>query len=284
MNEYFRQPMGLVLAGGGAFGSWQIAAVHALAQSGMVFDTVLGVSAGALTGASYFMGRLDEALERWRSIENQRMLRLAPRLFPLTLCSGKPLADFIGAHVDDESAKKAARCRLIVVSTCLKAGRPIYATFAPGGKRWDGTLSQHLIASCAIPTVFPPVVTAYRGETMTLVDGGVPAKEPMNFAELAHCKDVIIVEMLSLAEKALRRRGLLQRLNEGRKRGRNLMNEGIDSLKTLKKPPRLFHLHPSKSLDFEMLSFKSAHILASIDRGIADALAFIAEPERGRIV
>ena len=89
--------------------------------------------------------------------------------------------------------------------------------------------------------------------------------------------------MLSPAEKAKRRRGLLQRLNEGRKHGRNLIDEGLDSLKRLKKPPWLFHLYPSKSLGIGILSFKSSHILASIDRGIADALTFIAEPERGRL-
>lgn len=269
----FRRPLGLALAGGGAFGSWQTAAVRELAKQGLVFDAVLGISAGAITAASYALDRMDEALERWADIENARLLRLRPRLQPLALCSPEPLNDWIARHVQEQTAREATRCRLVVVSACLRERRTIYAVFDPKSGQWDGELGRHLVASCSIPTIFPPVDTAYQGRMLRLVDGGVVAgNDPFSFAELAHCKDVIVVEMPSQGT-------WLAKLNRGRKRGHHQMNEGIASLKALPEPPRIFHLTPSRSLGFEPLSFRAANIMRGFDLGLCDAAGFAARPE-----
>jgi NTE family protein len=269
---FFRRPLGLALAGGGAFGAWQASAVRELARQGLVFDAVLGVSAGAITGASYALDRMDETLQRWTRIEEARLLRLKPSLKPLALCSSEPLYDWIGRHVQDETARQAARCRLIVVSACPQERRTIYAVFDRQSNRWDGELGRHLVASCSIPTIFPPVETAYQGKTMRLVDGGMPGLEPFTFGELAHCKDVIVVEMPSQDT-------LLARLNRGRKKGRHQMSEGIASLRRLQEPPRIFQLTPSCNLGFEPLSFRVANVMRGFDLGLADAADFAARPE-----
>lgn len=270
---FFRRPLGLALAGGGAFGAWQAAVVRELAKQGLEFDAVLGVSAGAVTAASYALNRMDEAIDRWADIENAKLLRLRPRLAPLTLCSPEPLNDWISRHVQDKTARAAARCRLVVVSACLQERRTIYAVFDAKSGQWDGELGRHLVASCSIPTIFPPVDTSYQGRTLRLVDGGVVAgNDPFTFGELAHCKDVIVVEMPSQGT-------WLARLNRGRKKGHHQMNEGIASLRSLPEPPRIFHLTPSSSLGFEPLSFRAANIMRGFDLGQSDAAVFAARPE-----
>lgn len=275
-----RRPLGLALAGGGAFGSWQTAAVRALAEEhGLVFDAVLGVSAGAVTAASYCLDRMDEAVARWHDIDNAHLLRLAPRLRPLALCSARPLWEWVGEPVDEERARREARCHLVVVSACPKEKRTIYAVFDRQRGRWDGPLGKHLVASCSIPTIFPPVEAAYQGKTLTLVDGGMPGREPFSLAELSACKDVIIVEMSNVGADGRPRKTWLQRLNEGRKRGRDQMREGINSLQSMADAPRLFQLTPSRPLSFEPLSFKSAHVERSLELGRADARAFAADPD-----
>ena len=143
--------------------------------------------------------------------------------------------------------------------------------FDPASRRWDGPLGRHLVASCSIPTIFPPVEAAYQGRTLTLVDGGVPGREPFSFGELAHCKDVIVVQMPGL------KKTFLQRLNEGRKHGRHQMNEGIASLQALPEPPRIFHLTPSQAFGFEPLSFRSENIERGLRLGQADAVRFLDE-------
>lgn len=265
----FRRPLGLVLAGGGSFGCWQTAAVVELVRQGVVFDAALGVSAGALTATAYCLDRLDETLERWRGAERMRLLRLKPRLKPLTLCSADALWDWVGRNVPDEASRRRARCRLVVVSSCPTEKRSVYAVFDRAAGRWDGPLGRHLVASCSIPTIFPPVEAPYQGRTLTLVDGGVPGAEPFSFSELAHCKDVIVAQMPGL------RKSVLQRLNEGRKRGRNQMSEGMASLRALPEPPRIFELVPSQPLGFEPLSFRAEHIARGLALGAADAGRFL---------
>ena len=73
-----------------------------------------------------------------------------------------------------------------------------------------------------------------------------PAKEPLSFAELAHCKDVLVIGCSARRRKPKRHKTCSTPQRGPQARG-NLIDEGLDSLKGLK-PPWLFHLYPSKSL------------------------------------
>lgn len=278
----FRRPLGLALAGGAALGSWQTSAVHELVHGfGLHFDAALGFSAGALNATGYFLGRMDEALARWRNIESARLLRYSPRLFPPTLFSGEPLWEQLSAARDENHARSNGRGRLVVVSACRAERRRVYAVFDhKGAGRWDGPLAHHLAGSCAIPWIFPPVKTDYRGKNLTLVDGGVTVPETFSFAELAHCRDVIVVEMVRPEEIGRKRNPWSYKTDQrGRETSRRLMNEGIDSLRRLANPPRIFRLAPSRPLAFPMLSFKAGDMADAMSRGLEDARAFMASPQ-----
>lgn len=279
--NFFRRPLGLALSGGGALGSWQAAAVLALEKAGLEFDSVLGFSAGALTGTYYCLGRTEEGVENWRRLKGDT-LRFQPRLFPFSLFSDAPIREAVPFVEDDEQAKTLTRRRLIVVSALRSRKRSIDAVFTPGGREgWNGPLLGHLLASCAIPVVFPPARLNLRGEAVDLFDGGVPCREPMDFKSLASCRDIIALDVVRPEEIGRQGSGILGRIDQkARETMRLLIGQGLASLRSLPEPPRVFRLPPSSILPLSMLDFsKLDRIKECLDQGQKDAERFLDRPE-----
>jgi NTE family protein len=70
-----RPKIGLALGGGAARGWAHIGVLRTLKSAGLVPDVIAGTSMGAVVGAAYAAGRLDE-IEDWaRSVTRRRMLR-----------------------------------------------------------------------------------------------------------------------------------------------------------------------------------------------------------------
>lgn len=267
-----RRPLGLALSGGGALASWQIGALAELEDSGLAFDAVLGFSAGALNAAAYAVGRTRTALERWTELD-LRVLRPAPRLFPFSMFSDAPLRSSLSYLGGEEAAKKGLRCPLTVISAVTDRSRPVYASFEPGG-RWDGPLEDHLLASCAIPRVFPRQLLDYRGERLPLFDGGVPCEAPLSFEALSFCKDVIVLEMVREDEVGLAASNIFAEISQRSKETlRRLMGQGVASLRS--SGARVLRLHPSRPLGFSMLDFRPAGMAAARELGRADVRAFL---------
>ena len=58
----------LVLGGGGAKGAYEVGVIAALEELGIRAGSVFGVSIGALNGAMYAQGRMQDADELWNTI------------------------------------------------------------------------------------------------------------------------------------------------------------------------------------------------------------------------
>lgn len=271
-----RRPLGLFLQGGGALGAWQAGVLESLTKAGVVFDRVMGFSIGSLNGSALAFGRLDDALARWRELDWHAM-RPSPRLYPFSLCSTAPLRAFLDHAADEEGAKSRLRAELTIVTACPAEGAPVNATFAPGGRAWDGPLVEHAAASCAIPLVYPPIDVSYRGRDVRLVDGGVPMPRPLDFSPLASCADVLVLEMVRADELGnsfwTPWRSLEQRC---RVASRRLVDEGLQPLLHSDRPPRVFRLAPSKRLEPMMLDFRKAGIAGMLAQGARDGRDFLA--------
>lgn len=277
----FRRPAGLVLASGGALGSWQSGFLTALvARYGRVFDRVLGVSTGALTTAGYVLDRMDVLSSCWRDISSARVLRWKPRLRPFTMFGNESLYEVLRYAGDDEQAKRMVKVPFGVFVTEKASGRRRLARFTPGGAAgWDGPLTSHLVASCSIPDVFPPVPLPVGGDTLLHIDGARAGDAP-DFSYLAGCQDVLVVEMIRPGEP-----GLWSGLNPLRwrerrvRRGqRRFIDRGIASLHALPGAPRVFRATPSAVLDFSLINFKTGVCRGAFDLGERDAAAFAADP------
>lgn len=281
MSIGLRKPLGLFLAGGGAWGAWQAGVIDALVRGGLEFDKILGFSAGATVGAGYFLDRLPELLDRWRNPDRDRVMRFSPRLNPFSLLSDAPLWESVVNAHDHIALSRPARGELIVVGMGFDDGLPVYWRFTPGGARgWDGPLHKRLVASMAIPVVFPPVKIEENDRVRTYVDGGARGKEWMRGDSLSGCRDVIIIEMDHPGRPRRKSWIKIPGLKTGPSANRGHIKSVMDSLQAGPEPPRLFHFFPTRALEYSTIAFRSRHTSPAVDQGIADAAHFLQDPQR----
>lgn len=286
----FRAPLGLVLCGGGSHGAWQAGALEALCEAGLAFERAFGFSAGSLNGAAYLVDRLAQMREAWREMDALRVLRWKPAFTPggyapFALYSGEALVDAAPFARDDEDSKRRARCELTVATLCVRDRALEYARFTPrGADGWDGPLYDQLLASCAVPTVFPPVrMEGERGPRM-LVDGGVPGRDRMRFVGLPGCADIVVLQMTRPEEAGRWLPWLWRGFDQlGRVVCLRHMDDGVEDVLGWPGAPRVFRLYPSRVLKFHQLRFVSKHTTAAFELGRGDAAALLKDPEARQV-
>jgi NTE family protein len=169
-----------VLAGGASLGAVQVGMVEVLLEAGIQPDLIVGTSVGALNGAwlASHPGLEGAVLLRdvWLSVRRRdvfpvsplRMLRgLLGRVDHLV--SSEPLARWLSVRAPFFQLEQAA-IPLHVVTTDLLSGTPVVLS--------SGDVIEALLASAAIPGIFPPVEINRR----LLVDGGLVANTPVSQA------------------------------------------------------------------------------------------------------
>lgn len=161
--------VGLVLAGGGARGLAHIGVYRALEEAGIAVDAVGGTSIGSIMGASIAMGW------DWQRVasENRRHFLSHPtrdyNWLPLvSLLSGKKLERLL----DDSPVSGKNIEDLWLPFYCVSCN----FTQACEHVHRRGNLKRAVMASMAIPGVFPPVV---EGNDL-LVDGGLFNNMPVD--------------------------------------------------------------------------------------------------------
>jgi NTE family protein len=267
----YREPLGLVLTGGGALGAWEAGCLEGLLRGGLRFDRVIGYSSGALAGTGAFLGRMDELLERWRRIDEGRILRFSPQLSPLSLFSNAALFESVEAASDDDAAKRAANFDFTVVTVDAHLDRPAYHRFHRK-KAWDGPLAARLVASASIPTIFPSLEVDGR----IYYDGGIPCGEPLSYSSLEGCRTVFVVEMIRPEERGAKHWHPLRSYEQqGRDAALDQAETGIASLKALEFPPEIVRVRPSTVLDYTMLDFSSASCAPAVEQGLEDAKTYL---------
>lgn len=271
----FRTPLGVVLAGGGAHGSWQAGCLDALSAAGVSFDKVLGISAGALNGVAYVLDRMPQLLGFWYNVDQLRVMRWDVRWRPFSLFSNQPMWEALQYVHDEHAAKRALRREFTAVSLCMDDGKYHYARFTPQASgAWDGPLAAKIVASCSVPRLFPPVRLRQEGQERSLVDGGFKGKDWISFAEMASCKDVVVLQMLR-PEDIGRRRPIAQLM--GDQLGRDLLH-GVESLLRLPNGPRVYRVVPQRRLGFTPYAFSSQYCRPGLELGRADGRRFLQNP------
>ena len=178
-----------VFAGGGSLGAIQVGMLRALLAAGVRPDFVVGASVGAIN-ASYFAGAPDaEGVARLGRIWSG--LRRSD-IFPLTLASAFGLLRHPGNLVDPSGLRRLIEANL-PDPRLEDAQIPlnIMATNQQGQavRLSSGPAVEAILASTAIPGVFPPV--HIDGEA--LMDGAVAANTPMLLAAELGASRIIIL-------------------------------------------------------------------------------------------
>jgi predicted acylesterase/phospholipase RssA len=182
----------LAISGGGSDGAYGAGLLVGWSASGKrpEFDIVTGVSTGALTAPFAFLGRrYDPALRAvYTTYSTDQLVTKHPVRGLLggdSLSSNAPLARVIASYVDEAFMEEVAReyakgRRLLIGTTNLDAQRPVIwdmGRIASSGDPQALELFRNvLLASAAIPGVFPPVYIKVQVEGQTdeemHVDGG----------------------------------------------------------------------------------------------------------------
>ena len=181
-----------VLAGGGSLGAVQVGMLRALSERDVQPDLLIGTSAGAIN-AAYVAGRgtgqasLDELARIWQGLRRQAVFPFDPLRHALaiggarpSLCSSRNLLRLIAAHLPFRNLEEA-RIPLHIVTTDLLSGREVLLS--------TGDAASAVLASAAIPGVFPPVE---RGG-LTLVDGGVADNAALSQAVTLGADEVFVL-------------------------------------------------------------------------------------------
>lgn len=179
MADMTDAPTAWVLAGGGSFGAIQVGMLQALVAYGLVPDLVVGSSVGAINGA-YFAGAPDtDGLARLAGIWGG--LRRST-VFPFAWGRLLRLKTGDGAAVDPSGLRGLLeQCLPYQALEQARVPAHVVATDQLGGGTVTlsrGPVVEAVLASCAIPAVFPPVRIGER----FLIDGAIASNTPISVA------------------------------------------------------------------------------------------------------
>jgi NTE family protein len=170
-----------VLSGGASLGAIQAGMLEALYERGITPSLIVGTSAGALNGA--FIATRPQTVQTARELgQVWRSLRRG-QVFPANPVTGA--LGFLGArdHLIPASGLKRLMGKHATVERLEQTSVPLHviATDVLRGQEVrlsHGPLVDAVMASAAIPGVFPPV----EWEGRQLIDGGVANNVPLSHA------------------------------------------------------------------------------------------------------
>ncbi len=197
--------LGLVLGGGGVRGVAHVGILNALAHHGIAPDVVVGVSMGAVVGATYaaredWLDALDtvsrdrlptvaEAEEEGLALARMRALvRSARKLAPSVWTWGRQGYEEFGratleSLLGDVATFDSTRLPVAVVATDVAAGERVVID--------KGDLVNAVLASGAIPGLARPVLRDGR----TLIDGGFADPAPVDVARQLGAEVVVAIHV-----------------------------------------------------------------------------------------
>ncbi|MGH8986984.1 MAG: patatin-like phospholipase family protein [Acidimicrobiales bacterium] len=169
-----------VLAGGGSRGAVQVGMLAELVDRGIRADRVYGVSVGAVNAAAYAGDPTPSGMAHlqhvWAGLSGDKIFPRARGYGPWTFFQQRPavhantgLRDLLEEGLRFERLEDAA-IPLEVVATSLHDGLERWLT--------EGPAIEAVLASAAIPAMFPPV----RIGDELLIDGGVVDNVPISRA------------------------------------------------------------------------------------------------------
>lgn len=177
--------IGLALGGGGAAALSYVGVLEELVAAGVRIDCVAGTSAGAVVGAAFAAGRLDEFRRAMTSLTRGRVFTLFdPTWGRGGLIDGRRAMEMLTPVVGDRV--ESLPIRFAAVATDLDTGEEVALE--------HGSVLEAVRASIAIPGVFRPRTIDGR----VLVDGGLVNPIPVSVARRLGADFVIAVSILRL--------------------------------------------------------------------------------------
>ena len=199
MKDITRPVRALVLAGGGAKGSYQVGVWRALQELDRLPDIITGASVGTLNGCLFTMGKIQEAEDLWRSLEIHDVLDVPETLereelrsfFMDVFRSGglnvEPLAETIDRYIDEDAVRNSP-IRFGLVMTELGSLRSIQCPIEDIPR---GQLKEYMLASSAcFPALRPREIDGVK-----YIDGGWRDNMPLDLAARMGAEELLGVDV-----------------------------------------------------------------------------------------
>lgn len=200
---------GLVLAGGGGKGAYQIGAWQALREMGITFEAIAGASIGGINGALIAAGDYEKATEFWHNISVDKGVKFAGNLpdsenlfsrknwgvlFKEFIKTGgidaSPAAEFVSKFIDEKKVRDSG-IPLGVIAVQMTQGvvpREIFIHEMP-----EGQLVDYLLASANIP-----LAQNIGPEGERYLDGGAYDNTPVMTLKKRGYNRIIIVDISNI--------------------------------------------------------------------------------------
>ncbi|MCM1363983.1 MAG: patatin-like phospholipase family protein [Faecalibacterium sp.] len=203
------KPYGLVLAGGGAKGAYQIGAWKAMREIGVTFEAVSGVSIGSINGAFIAADDYKNAVEFWNIASIDKGVKTEePLPDPENLFSRKnwgvlfkefmknkgfdasPVNDFLKDYIDEEKVRKSGIPLAIVTVQMTQGVNPLelFIDDIP-----QGALVDYLLASSNIP-----LANNIGPEGEHFLDGGIYDNIPVSVLKKNGYNRLVVVDISSI--------------------------------------------------------------------------------------
>ncbi len=190
---------GLVLAGGGAKGSYQVGVYKALTELDWRPGVIAGTSVGCLNGALFALDDWELAQEMWQTIGDEQVMEPVP--------GGRPAdwGDFLQAAVEkggmdvtpleatvrrvvDEEALRASPVRYGLVTVQKNTLKPLKLTLEEIPR---GRLADYMLASAACFPAFRP----HTIDGQEYIDGGYSDNMPFGLAARMGAEELLAVDV-----------------------------------------------------------------------------------------
>ena len=190
----------LVLAGGGARGSYQVGVWRALTELGWRPQIITGTSVGSLNGAMFVLDLYETARDMWLTIRSRDVMELPEENADLSALHQflrrvvkeggmdvTPLEEIV-ERVLDEDALRAAPIRFGIVTVEQRGLRPRELTLEdiPAGQVRD-----YLMASAACF----PALRARQIDGVKFLDGGYSDNMPTGLAKTMGAEELVCVDL-----------------------------------------------------------------------------------------
>ena len=252
-SSYNREKQGLVLEGGAMRGLFSAGVMDVLMENGIVFDGIVGVSAGAAFGCNYKSGQIGRVLRYntaycrdWRYCSFRSLLTTGD-LYGADFCYHE-LPEKLDLF-DDEAFRKNPAEFYAVCTDCV-SGKAVYHKI--NSAQYDDLEWIH--ASASMPLVSR--IVEINGQK--LLDGGIADSIPLRFMESkAYSKNVIILtqprdyrkkknSLLPLMNLALKK---YPKVVDAIAQRHNNYNETLDYIRQQEQAGSVFVISPAEKLD-----------------------------------
>ena len=199
------KPYGLVLAGGGAKGAYQMGAWKALRELHIPIEAITGVSIGAINGALIAQDDYDRAMELWTNVEVKSGINLPnelkqpdnlfsfsnlPQILAEMVRNGgvdvTPARKLIGSYVHEDKVR-ASNIPLGIVTYQISGFKPVemYLDEIP-----EGELLDYLMLSARFPGLHNDSPDGER-----YLDGGIYDNAPVDLLRKRGYNRLIVIDI-----------------------------------------------------------------------------------------